>query len=82
MAGGITRKQYDMLRHALGLNRKMESYRNYYAAEYDDPDCLGLVKKGMMKKGARMPDDLGGLQYFTVTNFGARIARGPLLGEG
>ena len=80
MPGGITREQHDTLRHALGLTTVPRYERNYYAAEEGDANCLALIKKGMMKKGRKMPLDLGGLQYFTVTKFGERIARAPLIG--
>ena len=71
----INDEQKEIMRHALGLTRKdspyMDGYRNYYAAEPDDKNCLVLVSKGMMQKGKEIQ---GGLQYFHVTNFGKEIA--------
>ena len=77
---GITSEQHDMLRHALGLNYDPPRDRNYYADSPDNEDCKVLVKKGMFKKYRQDPEDMGGLAFFRVSNFGERIARGKLLG--
>ncbi len=67
----MTPEQRDVLRHALGLNRKDKPYRNFYAAEPDDKICNELVDKLAMTRGREIP---GGLVYFYVTNFGRELA--------
>ena len=70
-------RQYDMLRHTLGLNRKTVPYRNYYAAEIHDVDCNALVDAGLMVKGHTAPEHMGGLTYFNATSLGKAVALKP-----
>lgn len=63
-----------ILRHSLGLKDDCagREYRNYYAVEPDDPECLALVAKGDMERSAcEIP---GGLVYYRVTAQGRRRA--------
>lgn len=82
-----TPRQIELMRHALGLNYKPAPWRDYFAAEADNADCLALVAGGFMKVGRAIP---GGLVYFHVIEAGVRAAwrearpavftgRGPLL---
>ncbi len=66
--------ELDALQHSLGIttSRSGTEYRNYYAAEADDPLCLTLVSKGDMRIGRTIP---GGLVYYHVTEQGKARAR-------
>lgn len=46
----ITKKQLDIMRHALGLGWAKESYRNYFVAATDNADCNHLVSLGLMER--------------------------------
>ncbi|MCD8139297.1 MAG: hypothetical protein LUE17_05895 [Planctomycetaceae bacterium] len=46
-----TKREREIMRHALGLSSKDSSYRNYFSTgpESDDYEvCQGLVEKGLM----------------------------------
>lgn len=46
----LSDRETDVVRHALGLTRKEEAYRNYFSADVgsdDDKTWLGLVRKGL-----------------------------------
>jgi hypothetical protein len=72
----MTKEQYEVLRHTLGLNREDEPYRNHYADESDAKIPNELVDKGMMVKGDPHPM-CGGLCFYQATNFGKEIAMKP-----
>lgn len=64
-----------VLRHALGLkdDGNGKSYRNYYAAEPNDPVCKALAVKGDMER--RPVHAWGDLLYYRVTEQGVKRAR-------
>lgn len=70
-----TERELHTLRHALGLDREKESYRNYYAAMMKSDawqDCEGLVSKGLMEPSVQT----GGLVGYRVSAEGkAAVAR-------
>ena len=70
----LTKEQYDVLRHTLGLDRHAIPYRNYYADEENALIPNELVNQGFMKVTKRIP---GGLVYFQVTEAGVARARQP-----
>ena len=68
-----TLHQRRMLRHALGIDRSKESYRNHYCACPDNEDCRRLVELGLMEP-VRTGLPLGDLQTFRVTAPGRAAA--------
>jgi hypothetical protein len=71
--GSPTEVQIEQIKHSLdGSSGNGDWYRNYYAAEHDDPDMCALVGMGMMMRGRSIP---GGLQYFHVTDAGKQAVR-------
>jgi hypothetical protein len=73
-----TERQIDILRHALGLNRGKEAYRNHFVTgkgSSDYADCCALVETGLMvyRKGNELT---GGDDLFQVTEAGRRVAEG------
>lgn len=66
--------EIDVLRHSLGIDqsRSGTEYRNYYAAEKDDPVCAALLAKGDMRLGRPYFD---GLILYHVTDQGKQRAR-------
>jgi len=67
----ITEEQHKLLRHSLGLDRRKEPYRNYYAAPKDSDKCAELVEIGLMWKSVTRE---GPYIYFHVTKLGMEIA--------
>ena len=68
----MTEKQRDILRHALGLGRERNSYRNHFVTgpgsdDYDD--CEALVAAGLMSKRGGGPLS-GGDPVYRVTDAG------------
>ena len=78
MNKGITKKQYEILRQALGLDEMDIQYRNWYTTSPTCPDCAVLVSKAMMQKGFKVSAVKISYQ---VTNFGAEIAKKDWEGE-
>ena len=72
MGRPVTKKQHDILRHALGYSTEKVPLRNYYKARSDCPDCAALVDKAMMVRGLSVGDS--GLIIYQVTNFGELVA--------
>lgn len=71
----ITNRQREILRHALGLDRADEPYRDRYCAAFDSPeeaDCERLVQLGLMTE--LTPIDLVPYHAFRVTDRGRQIA--------
>ena len=64
-------REIEVLKHALGLNYRKSTDRNFYCTEVDNLKCVSLVKKGMMigprHVGKMIPADMG---YFYVTDLG------------
>lgn len=70
----LTQAHIDLMKHALGLTRESEEYRNYYAAEESDEMCNALVEAGFMVRNQKpIP---GGLYYFHVTEEGRKAVYG------
>ncbi len=69
----ITRQQHSILRHALGLDAAGVGNSNCYVSWPSSPDCLDLVKNGLMRKGVRH----GKLMAFHATRLGKSIAEMP-----
>jgi len=72
----ITKNQKHILRHALGLTRGKQSYRNHFVTgpgSTDYTDCCALVANGYMW---RTPGSFisGGDDVFTVTDEGKEVA--------
>ena len=67
------------IRRALGLDRAARPYRNHPVAPADDPLASGLVRRGLMRRGATTP---AGLVLFEVTVPGARLAGAELVEPG
>lgn len=70
--GGVltTRKQREMMEHAVGYPAPRGSkpgWRNYYNTDPDDADWLALVASGLAIQGRGPP---GGSVYFHVTEAG------------
>ena len=70
----LTQEQRDILSHALGGDypRKIKrgrGFRNYYASELNDRDCLDLVDRGYLSVGRTFND--GECRYWYVTEAGA-----------
>lgn len=77
MSKELTKEQHHILRHSLGLNYGRKEYRNHFVTgegSTDYPDCLALVKMGLMTKGRSSPIT-GGYDVFFVTDTGKKIAR-------
>jgi hypothetical protein len=66
-----TKQQRDIMRHALGLDQRRESFRNHYCAAVGSPDdgeVRTLIEKGLMVKGETIND---GREYYAhVTDAG------------
>lgn len=76
---GLTEAERDDMRHALGLNRGKEAYRNHYAASPDtNDDALwkGLCAKGFAERLPARSFD-GHLNIYYVTDAGRRALAGP-----
>lgn len=77
MSAPTTENQRDILRHALGLNRSKESYRNYFVTgegSTDYADCMALVEVGLMERRGGGSEETGGDDLFQVTQAGKAIA--------
>ncbi len=70
-------RQYQILRHTLGLDRGVREYRNHYAASPNAPEVRALVDAGLLEKVPGHPFDLGGLDCYAATQAGKAIARNP-----
>jgi len=73
----LTKKQHHILRHSLGLNYGREMYRNHFVTgegSTDYPDCMALVKMGLMTRRAGS-ELTGGDDVFFVTDEGKKAAR-------
>jgi hypothetical protein len=65
-----TRKQREMMEHAIGFPARRGSkpgWRNYYCTDPNDADWLSLVDSGLAIKGGTSP---GGSGYFHVSDAG------------
>jgi hypothetical protein len=74
----LTTRENELARHALGLDRRKFSYRNYYVvgSGNDHTAWIGLVKRGLALR--RPGDDLtGGSDIFYLTRAGALAALEP-----
>lgn len=73
-----TERQVEILRHALGINRGKEEYRNHFVTgpgSTDWDDCNELVSLGCMTK---RPYNLApGDFVFHLTELGKQLARKP-----
>ena len=68
----MTEKQRDILRHALGLGRERNSYRNHFVTgpgSDDYADCEALVAAGLMHRREGNPLS-GGDPIYSVTKAG------------
>lgn len=68
----ITDNQREILRHALGLGRNSDAYRNYFVTgpgSDDYADCEALVAAGLMTKRSGGPLS-GGDPVYRVTDAG------------
>lgn len=68
----MTEREREVVRHALGLDRTRESYRNYYVGAYGSADllvCLAMVGKGWLAEVS----DAHGLMTFSVTDAGIEL---------
>jgi hypothetical protein len=75
MTSTLTPRERELARHALGLDRRTFSYRNYYVVGSGDDHTawLGLVERGLAKR--RPGDELtGGSDIFYLTRAGALAA--------
>ena len=66
-----TKKQREIMQHALGLHRRPKSYRNYYCAAVgseEDTEITKLVEMHLMEKGQVIND--GKAYYAFVTEIG------------
>lgn len=60
--------QVDKARHALGLARKKEAYRNYYASSGEDADWNDLVARGFAIRAEHGAGSiLAGYIYYSLT---------------
>lgn len=69
-AAEITDAQRDLMIHALGLNDRDESWRNYFYDDQDDPHWNDLVAKGYATKRPGWDEKSA---YFLVTDEGKKI---------
>lgn len=54
----LSLREVEILRHTLGMNRKMHPYRNHYVAPegtVDYPVCMTLVERGLMRRHQHLP---------------------------
>lgn len=71
----ITRRQHNILRHALGLHESDIQTQNHYFDRKDSPDCRTLVNLGYMTEAIRTA---GGYVYYHVTDRGFVVATDDL----
>jgi hypothetical protein len=68
----MTKEQIHILQHSLGITDGKIEYRNYYATDPNDADCLELERLGFMISRPCPIDD--SLRYFHVTEAGKKVA--------
>ena len=71
----MTPRQREIIRHALGLDRARQSYRNHYVTgpgTDDFGDCEALVAAGMMR--CHEPSELSGGDFIYVVTAEGREA--------
>lgn len=64
-----TKRQRDILKHALGLDYERKPYRNYFCSQPGDDyydDCSFLRESGLMTEDV----DINNVHTFKVTNSG------------
>ncbi|SDV49246.1 hypothetical protein [Chitinasiproducens palmae] len=69
----VTTSQLSILQHALGLNKRAESYRNLYAAPDRGPvldDCVALERRGLLEGCSAE----FGNHFYRVTDAGRIVA--------
>lgn len=75
----LTKRETELLRHALGLNRGKVTYRNrFLAAPHDADRWRSLVERGYAAEGA--PTNLGIWFWATRKGFEAVKRRGEKIG--
>ena len=73
-----SKKQVDLMKHALGLDRGETDYRNHFCAEEgheDYEDLLELCREGLMYRVTIQPNWVEG-QFFMVNNEGKAYCKG------
>lgn len=71
----LSEEDRHIILHSLGLSRPRRwSYRNHYCADDDDPTLARMVGRGLMRRGPRKRQELGGMTLFHVTATGALAA--------
>lgn len=69
----MTEKQRGIFTHSLGLDHSDKSYRNYYDAGGEDPDCKELVVLGFMTKHKNHLNEMSESYIYSVTQKKQRI---------
>lgn len=75
MTERLTERQRELMRHALGLSQKKESYRNYFAAAPGTDDFhewVNMQLSGAAMRGRTINQPPNELVIFHVTEAGRR----------
>lgn len=79
MTSTLTPRERELARHALGLDRRRQSYRNHYiVGECEDHTIwLGMVERGLARQRRRSSATFGDSDCFYLTRAGALAALEP-----
>ena len=69
-----TKKEIEVMRHALGADSRNPGYRNYYNADIKDELLIAMTEKGMVVRGRECS---GGSVYYKVSDAWTNLILGP-----